>query len=94
MVSLPSWRLFDEQPAEYRDSVLPPECHARVGVELGVSFGWEKYLGRCGRFVGMTGFGASAPVGVLLKHFGITADNVATQAKAAIAQHAAACGTY
>ena len=92
VVSLPSWRLFDEQPADYRDSVLPPECHARVGVELGVSFGWEKYLGRCGRFVGMSGFGVSAPVGVLLKHFGITADNVAAQAKAAIAQHAALCG--
>jgi transketolase len=92
VVSLPSWRLFDEQPAEYRNSVLSPECRARVGVELGVSFGWEKYLGRCGRFVGMTGFGASAPVGVLLKHFGISADNVAAQAKAAIAQHATDCG--
>jgi transketolase len=91
VVSLPSWELFDAQPAEYRDSVLPPDCHARVGVELGTSFGWQKYLGRCGRFVGMDHFGASAPVGVLLKHFGITADNVAAQAKAAIRQHAAMC---
>ena len=56
-------------------------------------FGWEKYLGRCGRFVGMTGFGVSAPVGVLLKHFHFTAEHVAAQAKAAIQQHAAACGT-
>ena len=84
VVSLPSWELFDAQPADYRDSVLPPNCHARVGVELGLSFGWEKYLGLCGRFVGMTGFGASAPVGVLLKHFGITPENVVAQAKAAI----------
>jgi transketolase len=84
VVSLPSWELFDAQPADYRDSVLPPNCHARVGVELGLSFGWEKYLGRCGRFVGMTGFGASAPVDVLLKHFGITRDNVVAQARAAI----------
>jgi len=92
VVSLPSWQLFDEQPAEYRDSVLPPDCHARVGVELGSPFGWETYLGRCGRFVGMSGFGASAPIGVLLKHFGITADNVAAQAKAAIHEHIAGCG--
>jgi transketolase len=91
VVSLPSWELFDAQPADYRDSVLPPNCHTRVGVELGTSFGWERYLGRCGRFVGMTGFGASAPIGVLLKHFGITADNVAAQAKAAIQQHATNC---
>jgi len=91
VVSLPSWELFDAQPAEYRDSVLPPDCHARVAVELGTSFGWERYLGRCGRFVGMKGFGASAPVGVLLKHFGITADNVAAEAKAAIQHHAATC---
>jgi transketolase len=75
VVSLPSWELFDAQPAN---------CHARVGVELGLSFGWEKYLGLCGRFVGMTGFGASAPLGVLLKHFGITPENVVAQAKAAI----------
>jgi transketolase len=91
VVSLPSWELFDAQPAQYRDSVLPPDCHARVAVELGTSFGWERYLGRCGRFVGMKGFGASAPVGVLLKHFGITADNVAAEAKAAIQQHAPGC---
>jgi len=92
VVSLPSWELFDAQPADYRDSVLPPACHARVGVEMGISMGWEKYLGPCGRFVGMTGFGASAPIGVLLKHFGITADNVAAQAKKALQQHASSCG--
>jgi transketolase len=84
VVSLPCWELFNQQPQEYRDEVLPPEVHARVGVELGIELGWQQYLGCCGRFVGMTGFGASAPVGVLLRHFGITAENVAAQAKAAI----------
>ena len=84
VVSLASWALFDQQPQEYRDAVLPPDGHARVGVELGIEFGWQKYLGCCGRFVGMKGYGASAPVGVLLKHFGITAENVVAQAEAAI----------
>ena len=84
VVSMPSWELFDAQPAEYRDLVLPPAVRARVAVELGISQGWCKYIGRCGRFVGMTGFGASAPIGVLLKHFGITADNVVVQAKEAM----------
>jgi transketolase len=86
VVSLPSWELFDAQPEEYRNAVLPPAAHVRVGVELGVEFGWSKYLGPFGRFVGMTGFGASAPIGVLLEHFGITAGNVVAQAKAALAQ--------
>jgi transketolase len=58
---------------------------ARVAVELGTVMGWCKYIGCRGRFVGMTGFGASAPIGVLLKHFGITAENIVTQAKAVIA---------
>jgi transketolase len=84
VVSLASWALFDQQPQEYRDAVLPPDVHARVAVELGLEFGWRKYLRCCGRFVGMKGYGASAPIGVLLKHFGITAENVAAEAKAAI----------
>jgi len=87
VVSLPSWELFDAQPEEYRNTVLPPTVRVRVGVELGIELGWSKYLGRCGCFVGMKGFGASAPAGVLLKHFGITAENVAAQAKAALARH-------
>ncbi len=85
VVSMPSWELFDAQPAAYRDSVLPPAMTARVAVELGTVMGWCKYIGCRGRFVGMTGFGASAPIGVLLKHFGITAENIVTQAKAVIA---------
>ena len=84
VVSLPCWELFDAQPADYRDSVLPPDVTARVAVELGVQQGWQKYIGLQGRFVGMTGFGASAPVGVLLKHFGITKEHVVAEAKAAL----------
>ena len=84
VVSLPSWELFDAQPAEYRDAVLPPGVTARVAVEMGVEQGWHKYLGPHGRFVGMAGFGASAPAGVLAKHFGFTVQNVVAQAKAAL----------
>ena len=82
VVSMPCWELFDDQPAEYREYVLPPEVTARVGVEMGVEQGWQKYLGRCGRFVGMRSFGASAPASVLAKHFGFTAQNIVAQAKA------------
>ena len=81
VVSLPCWELFDAQPESYRNSVLPPEVTCRVAVELGVQQGWERYLGPSGKFIGMTGFGVSAPVGVLLKHFGFTAENVVATAK-------------
>ena len=83
VVSMPSWELFDRQPEEYRHQVLPPHVSARVAVELGIEHGWSKYLGPQGRFVGMRGFGASAPAGVLLTHFGITVDRIVTEAKAA-----------
>jgi transketolase len=76
--------LFDLQPAEYRDAVLPPGVARRVAVELGVKQGWEKYIGPYGGFIGMYGFGASAPAGVLLKHFGITVENVVAAAKIAL----------
>jgi transketolase len=89
VVSMPSWELFDAQPQDYRDAVLPPQLAARVAVELGVEQGWSKYLGPRGRFVGMTGFGASAPIGVLLKHFDITADRVAAAALESLAALAA-----
>ncbi len=81
VVSLPCWELFDEQPADYRDAVLPPSVARRVGVELGVRQGWDRYLGPSGEFLGLRGFGASAPVGVLLKHFGFTVENVVAAAK-------------
>ena len=61
VVSMPCWELFEQQDAAYRQSVLPPAVTARVAVEAGVSQGWRVYLGERGRFVGMKGFGASAP---------------------------------
>ncbi|MBU0718099.1 MAG: transketolase, partial [Planctomycetes bacterium] len=84
VVSMPSWELFDAQPAEYRDAVLPPEVTARVGVEMGVEQGWSKYVGPSGRFVGMTGFGASGPYKDLFAHYGFTPERVAAEAKAVL----------
>jgi transketolase len=81
VVSLPSWELFDAQPQAYRDVVLPPGVTKRVAAELGIDQGWCKYIGRCGRFLGMASYGASAPVGVLLKHYGITVENLVKLAK-------------
>jgi len=81
VVSIPCWELFDEQEADYRDAVLPPEVVARVGVEAGIEQGWRKYLGTAGRFVGLDDFGASAPAGVLMEHFGLTVENVVAVAK-------------
>ncbi|NUQ66229.1 MAG: transketolase [Pirellulales bacterium] len=84
VVSMPSWELFDAQPVEYRNAVLPPAVTARVAVEAGVEMGWDKYLGFQGRFIGMDGFGTSSPVKVVLEHFGFTSANVVAQAKAAM----------
>ena len=81
VVSMPSWELFDRQPASYRESVLPPPVRARVAVEAGIKLGWEHYVGLDGAVVGMEHFGASAPAGVLYERFGITAANVVAQAK-------------
>jgi transketolase len=83
VVSIPCWELFDAQPLEYRDAVLPPSVTRRVAVELGVKQGWERYLGYEGQFIGMNEFGVSAPVGVLLKHFGFTVENIIAAAKKA-----------
>jgi transketolase len=84
VVSLPCWELFDEQDEAYRDSVLPPKVTARVAVEAGIRQGWDRYIGSGGRFVGMTGFGASGPFQQLYERFGITAARVADEAKAAL----------
>jgi transketolase len=80
VVSMPSWDLFAEQDADYRESVLPEAVAARVACEAACGFGWERWTGTKGRFVGMTGFGASGPAPALYKHFGITADGVANAA--------------
>ncbi len=84
VASIPCRELFDRQDPEYREQVLGREA-ARVAVEAAIGDGWERYLGRRGVFVGMTGFGASAPHGVLYRHFGITAEAVADAARALLA---------
>ncbi len=84
VVSMPSWELFEMQSQQYRDSVLPPGIAARVGVEAAVRLGWDRYLGPKGEFVGMSSFGASAPVEAVYKGFGITAENVVAAAKKAL----------
>ncbi len=79
VVSMPCWELFDAQDAAYRDAVLGNA--PRIGVEAGVSQGWERYLDADGGFVGMTGFGASAPYMELYEHFGITAAAIVAAVK-------------
>jgi transketolase len=76
VVSLPSWELFDRQPAAYRDKVLPPDVRVRIAVEAGIRLGWEHYVGLDGAVVGMDGFGASAPANILYEKFGITVKKV------------------
>jgi transketolase len=85
VVSLPSWDLFDRQPAAWRDAVLPPGVTARVAVEAGIRLGWEHYTGLKGAIVGMDTFGASAPAPVLFEKFGITAERVIAEAKRLLA---------
>ena len=81
-VSMPSWDLFDAQPQNYRDAVLPPEVHARLAVELGAVQGWHRYVGDRGEVLGVERFGASAPAEVLLHEYGFTPDKVYARAKA------------
>lgn len=84
VVSMPSWQLFDKQPLDYQESVLPPNVTARVAVEAGISMGWQKYVGDAGQIVSLDHYGASAPYQVLMEKFGFTADNVAACAKAVL----------
>lgn len=81
VVSMPSWELFEQQGADYRESVLPSSVKARVCVEQAGSFGWERYAGDSGTIVAMRTFGASAPLKELQKKFGFTAERVAQFAR-------------
>jgi transketolase len=76
VVSMPCWELFEEQPAEYRDEVLPPDVKARVSVEAGVELGWSKWVGSEGDSISIERFGASAPGGTVLDNLGYNVDNV------------------
>ena len=81
VVSMPSWELFEKQDAAYQESVLPSSCSKRMAVEAGTSFGWQRYVGRCGVMVTKDDFGASGPFKVLQEKFGFTADNIYAKAK-------------
>lgn len=80
VVSMPCWELFNEQPADYRASVLPANVTNRVAVEAGIRMGWDQYIGMDGKFIGMNSFGASAPYKQVYEHFGITVENVVAAA--------------
>ncbi len=79
VISMPSWELFEAQPEEYRDKVLPPDIQLRVSVEAGISLGWERYVGPTGRIIGVNSFGKSAPGGEILRNFGFTAARIADE---------------
>ena len=79
VVSMPCWELFEAEPKEYRDRVLGTA--PRVAVEAAVGFGWDRWIGEHGAFVGMRGFGASTPGEALYPHFGITPEKVAEAAR-------------
>ena len=81
VVSMPSTTVFDRQPAEYREAVLPDACRRRVAIEAGVGDFWRKYVGLDGAVVGLDRFGASAPADVLFPHFGFTVDKVVAAAQ-------------
>jgi transketolase len=81
VVSLPSFEIFNEQPVAYRDEVLPPSVTARVAAEAGIRQCWDQYLGTGGAFVGLDGYGASAPYQEIYKHRGLTAAAVVAKAR-------------
>jgi transketolase len=82
VVSMPSWELFDKQPQEYRDSVLPPQVTKRLAIEAGSTLGWHRYVGNPGDVLGVDRFGASAPGEVVLREYGFTVENVCRMALA------------
>ena len=81
VVSMPSWDIFEDQSAEYRDSVLPPKVKARVAIEQASAFGWERYVGTSDAVIGMKTFGASAPLKELQAKFGFEPAKIVEVAK-------------
>ncbi|MSQ25775.1 MAG: transketolase [Dehalococcoidia bacterium] len=84
VVSMPSWELFDAQPADYRERVLPSRIRARVSIEAGAKVGWERYIGLDGGAIGLSTFGTSAPAKDVYEHLGITASHLVQQAQAVL----------
>jgi len=81
---MPSLELFDAQPKEYKERVLPNSVRARVAVEAAIDYGWGKYVGLDGAYVTMKSFGASAPANQLFKKFGFTVENVVATVKSVL----------
>jgi len=81
VVSMPCWELFDKQPREYREGVLPPAIPARISIEAGATLGWKRYVGDGGGSIGLDRFGASAPGETVMKELGFTAEHVVRYAK-------------
>jgi transketolase len=86
VISLPCLEWFDQQPESYRNAVLPPSVGARVSIEAGSTQGWYKYLGTYGIAIGVNSYGASGAPARLFEKFGLTAENITTQAKASVAK--------
>ncbi len=84
VVSMPCTSLFDSQADSYKNSVLGDNLKPRIAIEAAIRYGWDKYIGYNGKFIGMAGFGASAPAGQLFEHFGITTDNLLKTVKEVI----------
>ena len=82
VVSMPCWELFEEQPSDYRDEILPPDVKARLSIEAGVKFGWKEWVGDEGDSISIEHYGASAPGNTVLEKFGYTTDNVVARASA------------
>jgi transketolase len=87
VVSFPSWELFEQQEEAYREEVLPRSCRKRLAIEAASPMGWERYVGLDGDVIGMDGFGASAPGGKLMEHFGFTSANVVEHARQLLQQN-------
>jgi transketolase len=85
VVSLPSWYLFDQQPTEYRDEVLPPAITARVSIEEASTLGWDRYVGPEGAMIGMHTFGSSAPLKDVTRKYGFVPERVVETAKELLA---------
>jgi transketolase len=84
VISFPSWELFEQQDQSYRDLVLPPEVKARLAVEAGTPFGWERWVGDQGYIIGIEKFGASAPGNIVMQEYGFTVTNVIEKAMALV----------
>ena len=82
VVSMPSWELFEAEPPEYREAVLPRAVTRRLAVEAGATFGWERWVGAGGAVIGLDRFGASAPGEVVLRELGFTTEHVVARARA------------